>query len=91
MITAQEARELAGPTFEKQVQEQLDFAFEHIKRAAENKKRKTVLNSAFWTHGGYYGSDAYKAAVKQLEELGFEVEFFYEELQFVNMYTVVEW
>lgn len=91
MITAREARELAGPTFEEKVAEQLEFAYEQIKTAAENKKRQTVLHGEFWTRGGYSGTDEYKAAVKQLEELGYKVEFFYEELQFVNMYTIVEW
>lgn len=91
MITAQEARELAGPTFEEKVADQLEFACEQIKTAAENKKRQTILHSEFWTSGGYSRTDEYKAAVKQLEELGYKVVFFYEEGQFVNMYTIVEW
>jgi len=91
MITAQQARELAGPTFDERVEEQLEFAYEQIKTAAEKKNRKTILTSDFWTRGGYSGTDEYKAAVKQLEELGYTVRFFYEELQFVNMYTIVEW
>lgn len=91
MITAKEARELAGPTFEEIVKEQLEFAYERIKLAAENKHRRVNLTNEFWSRGGYSGTDEYKAAVKQLKVLGFEVEFFYEELQFVNMYTIVKW
>lgn len=100
MITAKEARELAGPTPEEVVKEQLEFAYERIKLAAENKRRSVNLTNEFWSRGGYSGTDEYKAAVKQdeykaavkqLKVLGFEVEFFYEELQFVNMYTIVKW
>jgi lipid II:glycine glycyltransferase (peptidoglycan interpeptide bridge formation enzyme) len=91
MITAKEARELAGPTFDERVKDQLEFAYKEIKTAAENKKRKTVLRSDFWVRDGYSGTDEYKAAVKKLKDLGYTVEFFYEERQFVNMYTIVEW
>lgn len=91
MITAREARQLAGPTPEEVVKEQLEFAYERIKLAAENKRRSVNLTNEFWTRDGYSGTDEYKAAVKQLKVLGFEVEFFYEELQFVNMYTIVKW
>lgn len=91
MITAKEARELAGPTPEEVVKEQLEFAYERIKLAAKNKHRSVNLTNEFWTRDGYSGTDEYKAAVKQLKVLGFEIEFFYEELQFVNMYTIVKW
>lgn len=91
MITAKEARDLAGPTFEERVEEQLELVYEQIKTAAEKKNRKTLLTSDFWTRGGYNNSNEYKAAVKKLEELGYTVKFFYEEYQFVNMYTIVEW
>ena len=91
MITAKEARQLAGPTPEEVVKEQLEFAYERIKLAAENKRRSVNLTNEFWTRDGYSGTDEYKAAVKQLKVLGFEVEIFYEELQFVNMYTIVKW
>jgi len=91
MITAKEARELAGPTLEEKVSEQLEFANREIKNAAEFKRRSVQLHSEFWTHGGYRMSEEYEAAVEKLKELGFEVEFFYEERQFVNMYTIVKW
>lgn len=87
MITAKEARDLAGPSWE----EQLVFAYDEIRKAARNKQRKVLLRNEFWTRGGYDCADEYKAAVKKLEELGFTVKFHYEALQFVNMYTVVQW
>jgi len=91
MITAKEARELAGPTLQEQLDEQLEYAYKRIRSAAEQKHRTTNLANEFWCHEGYKQTDLYKKAVKQLEELGYTVKFHYEELQFVNMYTVVEW
>jgi hypothetical protein len=91
MITASEARELAGPTIEEKVEKELQNVYKEIRNAAENKKRKINLYDDFWTMGGYHGTEAYNSAVKKLEELGFTVRFHYEALQFVDMYTVVEW
>ena len=91
MITAKEAKELSGPTFEERVEEQLEFVYNEIRTSAENKKSQVHLHSEFWARGGYSNTDEYKTAVKKLEELGYTVEFFYEELQFVNMYTIVKW
>lgn len=92
-LTAAEAREIAGPT----VAERVDAALDIIREAAEKKQREVALHGDFWANGGY-GSDRstrlakqYDEAVKQLKELGYKVWFFYEERQFVNMYTVVEW
>ena len=91
MITAAEARELAGPTFEERVAGELEHAYAKIHEAAKNKRRSVNLVNEFWTRGGYNSTPEYKAAVKKLEEFGYKVWFHYEELQFVNMYTVVEW
>lgn len=87
MITANEARGLAGPT----VQERVDMLEDQIRKAAENKKRSIALHDDFWVNGGYSQTNDYKQAVKILEGLGFKVRFFYEERQFVDMYTIVEW
>lgn len=86
-FTAAEARVLAGPSVEDHVNDALDS----IKKAAEKKFRSTNLVSDFWVNEGYGRTEKYKKACKELENLGFTVEFFYEELQFVNMYTVVSW
>ena len=91
MITAKEARELAGPTLEEQLDEHLEYAYDRIRVAAEQKHRVVRLANDFWRHGGYNHTDLYQKAVKKLEELGFKVNFHYEALQFVNMYTIVEW
>lgn len=85
-ITAQEARKLAGPS----VQERVNEVYMLIRSAAEKKKRSIMLHG-WWADEGYGGTADYKQACKILEADGFKVSFFYEELQFVNMYTVVEW
>jgi|APFre7841882654_1041346.scaffolds.fasta_scaffold22016_4 hypothetical protein len=87
MIAASEARELSGPT----PQERVDMIEPLIREAATAKKRKVVLHDSFWVNEGYKGTSDYKNACKILEGLGYKVEFFYEERQFVNMYTIVEW
>lgn len=86
-FTAADARVLAGPSVEDHVNE----AIEQIKKAAENKRRSTNLTSDFWVNEGYGRTNNYKQACKQLEALGFTVKYFYEELQFVNAYTIVSW
>lgn len=86
-LTAAAARELAGPT----VSERVDSALELIRKAATEKKRKLSLHDDFWVHQGYGRTKDWTEAVKQLEALGYKVTFYYQELQFVDMYTVVEW
>lgn len=91
MITAEEARRLAGPTLEEKVEAIADG----IKKAAEEKKRRYVPPASqdpdLWITGGYERSQEWLEAKKRLESLGYKVTFFYEERQFVDMYTVIEW
>lgn len=86
-ITAAEARNIAGPT----VQEVVDAVYPLIKEQAELKRRKLHLHDDFWTHGGYNRTKEWKEAVSLLEADGYKVSFYYMELQFVDLYTVVEW
>jgi hypothetical protein len=87
-ITAAEARELAGPI----VQERVEAVYPLIREAAEKKQRRLALHSAFWVNGGYSESKEWKEACELLRKDGFTVSFFYyEERQFVDMYTIVEW
>ena len=85
-ITAQEARALAGPT----VQERVDEVYPKIREAAEKGKRYVNLHD-WWANAGYSKTNEYKQACMILEGDGYKVSFFYEERQFVDMYTVVEW
>ena len=85
-ITALEARKLAVPT----VQERVDEVYPLIREAAEKGQRRIALHG-WWANEGYAGSVEYKLACKILEDDGYIVKFFYEERQFVDMYTVVSW
>jgi hypothetical protein len=92
-LTAAQARELAGPT----VDERVDAVLALVRAAAEKQRRRVDLKDDFWVNGGYgstrsgHREQQYDAAKKILEGLGYKVWFFYEERQFVDMYTVVEW
>jgi hypothetical protein len=84
-ITAQEARELAGPT----VQERVDAVYPLIRKAAEDKRHRITLHD-WWAEAGYIGAKDYKQACDILRADGYNVEFFYEK-QACEMYTVVKW
>jgi len=86
-ITAQEARELAGPT----VQERVDAVYPVIREAATKGKRDIMLRDKFWADGGYSASKDWQQAVMILEGEGYKVGFYYNESQFVDMGTTVEW
>lgn len=92
-FTAEEARKLSGESVEEKVAKILTA----IKAEALNRKRELKtgwqykLDSDLWVNGGYSQTEDWKAAKKILEHLGFTVEFFYQENQFVDMYTVIKW
>lgn len=87
-ITANEARQLAGPNADDRVEE----ACEAIRAAASEKKREIILReSSFW---GVYGHDkdpVWTETCKRLRNLGFTVDEFYEERQFVDIGTRIKW
>lgn len=86
-ITAQEARNLSGPT----VEDHVNLAYDLIRDAANKKMRQVPLTNDFWVRGGYSKTDDWDKACNILRADGFTVDFFYEERQFVNMYTIVKW
>lgn len=94
MITATEARQLAGETVEEKV-EKLSSAIE--KSAKENRRRLRTGwdyedNRDLWITGGYEVSEEWKKAKKILESYGYKVSFHYNDSgQFVDMYTLIEW
>lgn len=93
MITAEEARQLAGKT----VEEKVESLCATIRELASEHKRVCrcgydhAEDADLWIHGGYSGTKDWMEAKKILEGAGFEVSFFYEERQFVDMYTLVKW
>ena len=87
-MTAHEARKLAGVD---DIQEEVDNVIPMIVKAATDKLREVRLHSGFWTNGGYSRTLEWNDACNRLRQMGYEVTFFYEERQFVDMYTVVKW
>jgi len=91
MLEANEARKLAGVGDEDRAKELVIEVLEKVKTSAAAGKRVLHLHGKDWVHGPYNDDPTIKLAYKLLKDLGYKVFFFYEELQFVNMYTVVEW
>lgn len=94
LLTAAEARKLAGPT----VDEMIERLLITIKRLAKEKKRQcnTGVNHKddleLWVNSGYGPTEEWKEAKKKLEGLGYNVSFYYSDgCQFVNMYTIIKW
>jgi limonene-1,2-epoxide hydrolase len=88
MITASEARRMAGPTPKERVEAIMPL----IEAAAKVKReRQVAIHDDFWVNEGYSQTPDYKEACTILKGLGYEVEFFYQERQFVDMYTIVKW
>ena len=88
IISAAEARKLAGPT----PQERVDELEPLIKKAALEQKRSINLHDNFWVHEGYSSTKDFQQAKMILEGLGYKVSFYYKEHSIaVDMYTVVEW
>lgn len=87
-MTAKEARTLAGVD---DIQEEVEKVIVMITDAATKKEREIRLHESFWTNGGYSRTPEWTEACARLLTLGYDVKFFYEERQFVNMYTVVKW
>jgi hypothetical protein len=86
-ITAQEARQLAGPS----VQERVNEVYPLIREAAMKEERMVSLRDSFWVNEGYGRTASYIKACELLKADGYNVKFFYEERQFVDMYTIVSW
>jgi hypothetical protein len=87
LLTAAEARKLSGLT----PREHVELVLKNVEQLAKDGKRIYRVHDDFWVNGGYSKTTDYQEAVAILEELGYKVSFFYEERQFVNMYTVIEW
>lgn len=93
MLTAQEARKLAGPTLDEKVESLL----KSVEEKAKEGQRKLATgyshkeDNDLWINGGYSRTDEWVKAKTMLENLGYKVSFFYEEHQLVDMYTLVEW
>jgi hypothetical protein len=92
-LTAAQAREIAGTT----VSEKVDALLERIHDFAERKKRSIKIgrddcpDTDFWVQGAYKDNDDFHQAKRELEALGYSVNFWYEEKQFVDMFLEISW
>lgn len=94
MLTAEEARNIAGPT----VEEMVECLLESVKKNAELKKRSLKTgwehqdHRDFWQNEGYSRTKKWEEARKILEKLGYKVSFYYNDSsQFADIYTLIEW
>lgn len=87
MITAKEARELAGPTIE----EMCEFFDSHIREAAKNKERSITVFHGQLENEAYGRTKRWKAFQEAMAKLGFVAELYYEERQFVDMRITIKW
>ena len=97
MITAKEARELAGPTLEEKVEDALNDLSTMIENAAVQGGRLIVVRKepyATWGYNKNNPGEVGEVGEKVLEELikaGFKVDTFYRELQFVDYGLEISW
>lgn len=87
MITAQEARALAGPTIE----ELCEFFDSHIRAAAKKKERSVTVYHGQLENEAYGRTKRWKEFQAAMVKLGFEAELYYEERQFVAMRITIKW
>lgn len=90
MITADEARKLAG-VHRQEIEDFLKLADEMITKAAKNGKRSTIVRDSYVSNSGYRKGEAWNTVKKILTDRGFEISFFYEERQFVDMGMTIKW
>jgi hypothetical protein len=93
MITADKARDLSGRTLQEKIDE-LGISIENAAKKTHRYLRtgwEHKSDKSLWIDGGYKKTEEWKKAKKMLEDLGFNVSFYYNEAQFVDMYTLIEW
>ena len=87
MITAQEARKLAGKTSAEYA---LDFE-EAIKEAAKKGQRELTKYHGELENEAYSRTEKWNSFIAYMATLGFTVELHYEERQFVDMQIIIKW
>jgi len=93
MITAKEARNISGPTAAEAVDEIEPLIREQAKKKERSLLiRDSVLGGGVWVHGGYETSPLWKDCKQLLLDLGYTVEFYYNEGSMaVDMGTKIGW
>lgn len=94
MISAEEARALAGPSIDEQVGGHLNVISDHIRKAATAKSREVILREdpyCYWLYGQLLHGSVADKVVHELRENGYIVELFYEERQLVDIGLRIRW
>lgn len=94
IITAEEARIIAGPSMEDKAESLGKTIIELAKKG--HRRCRTGYDHPqdddLWAYGGYNKSSDWKRAKEILEHYGYKVTFYYDDSkQFVDMYTLIEW
>jgi len=87
MITAQQARELSGPTSE----EYALFFEEKIKEAASKGLRSICQYHGKLENEAYSNTQVWKNIIEYMKGLGYATSLHYEERQFVDMRINITW
>lgn len=90
IITAQEAREMAGPTPE----ERLESISNMIRKAAADRKRSIILRDApyrDWLYVLKPVTEEDNKVIEALKEKGFTLSLHYKETQFVDYGLIISW
>lgn len=94
MITANQAREIAGPTTQESIDEHLAVIEEKIKKAASDKKRQIILRRypfGNWAYNMGKSGDVGEGVFEALRKAGFEISTYYRESQFVDVGLTIKW
>ena len=90
MITAEQARLLAGPSAE----EYLELISKRIEKAASEKQREVIIRDnpyAEWLYSEQNMAPVARKVIDELRANGFQVKLYYNELQFVDMGLWISW
>jgi hypothetical protein len=97
-MKAEDARKLMPSySFKAKYNDALKTAFKAIEQAAKDDRDSVILateDDGLWSWGGYDNGERkilYTKVCNHLKELGYDVEWYYEERQFVVMHTIISW
>jgi hypothetical protein len=93
MLTAQEAREIAGGS---NIDKHVENALDRIRVAATNKLHYVELKGTFWGDEGFRQTVDYHEAVELLTTLGYNVSLSFIDIKTFSgtksvFYTIVKW
>jgi len=93
MKTAAELRALLPKTLEQKVEQVLEVCegFAKVGKTELRTGWDYTYDQDLWIQGGYSRTEEWKLAEQLLRSMGYTVTFYYNEAQFVDMYTKISW